>query len=504
MKTNQPGNMTMETGFRDSISFGIRWSGTGQVLRALLHTGVSILLARLLAPEDFGLLAMASAVTGFVAVFQYLGTGAPLVQRKELSAELTQSVFVLNVVLGVVLTVGVAASSPLLAQVYNSTEVEPVIRVISLSLLLSSFGGVPGALLRREMRFDVLAKIGLFSAAVQGIVVTVLALLGYGVWSLVTASLVSAATESTLLFRAVNWKPGLRVHLQEIKSIIRMCLNVTGFNVVNFLTMYIHSLVIGRWLGATQLGYYNMAKRFSIQPLGFVYAIVGRVMFPAFSGMQSDLELVRRTTYRALGGVACLIFPFMVGMGNVADIFVPVVLGEKWIFIILPVQMLTLLGILKTPLFLVSSIFLAKDRSDWYFRLSMVYAVIMITGYFVGVRWGLVGVVASITVAQFFMTWLQLAALSKLLEVRLRELLRPLLAPAGGALIMGALVFGTKALLEQTRLASGWQLLILISLGVVSYVAVMLTIRPPAVSDLVHILPEPARRILSRVVKLEK
>jgi len=496
--------MIQGTNHRDSISFGIRWSGTGQVLRAVLHTGVSILLARLLVPEDFGLLAMASAVTGFVVVFQFLGTSAPLIQRKELSAELTQSIFVLNVLLGVVLTAGVAASSPLLARVYNSTEVIPVIRVISLSLLLSSFGGVPGALLRREMRFDVLAKIGLFSAAVQGIVVTVLALLGYGVWALVTASLVSAATESTLLFRAVNWRPGWRVHWQEIRSIIRTCLNVTGSNVVNFLTMYADSLVIGRWLGAVQLGYYNMAMRFSIQPLRFVSPVVGRVMFPAFSGMQSDPELVRRTTFRALGGVACLIFPFMVGMGCVADLFVPVVLGEKWILIIQPIQILILLGILKTPLFLVSSIFLAKDRSDWFFRLSLMYAATMITAYLVGVRWGLVGVVTSITVAQFFMTGLQLTALSKLLEVRLRELLHPLLAPACGALIMGVLVFGTRTLLEPTQLASGWLLLILISLGVVSYIIVMLTIRPPAISDFLIILPEPVRRILSRIVKSEK
>ena len=181
----------------ETVVSGIRWSGAIQFIGESVRVVVSVILARLLAPEDFGLLAMASVVTGFLVLFQYMGMRAVIIQRKELPSDLVNSLFVLNLAFGLVIALIMILGAWPLAMLYRTGEVAPVIRVLGLAFIITSIGMVPGSLLARNMRFDLIARVRFIEVGVYGAVAIALAYAGWGVWALVAASLVSSVASTS-------------------------------------------------------------------------------------------------------------------------------------------------------------------------------------------------------------------------------------------------------------------------------------------------------------------
>ena len=293
-------------------------------------------LARLLAPSDFGLLTMSAVGIAFADLLGDLGTSSAVIQRKEPSQSLLSSIFWFNLGIGLFSASALFALSPLVASYYREQRISSILKLLALVLPISAAGTVQRSFLERDLAFRKLATVEAGSAVLASTVGIVMALQGYGVWSLVMQTLVAGGATTTLLWFATCWKPSLIFDWAAMGSIQGYSLNLAGFNIFNFLSRNADYLLIGRFLGTQNLGYYSLAYRIMFYPLQNISAVIGRVMFPVFAQVQDDDARFRRAYLGAAGSIAVITFPMMAGIFAVCDYFVLTVFsgssGRPWFF----------------------------------------------------------------------------------------------------------------------------------------------------------------------------
>jgi O-antigen/teichoic acid export membrane protein len=473
----------------ETVVSGIRWSGAIQFIGETVRVVVSVILARLLAPEDFGLLAMASVVTGFLVLFQYMGARGVIIQRRELPPDLVNSLLVLNLAFGLIIALGLILGASALATLYRTSEVAPVIRVLGVAFIITSIGMVPGSLLARDMRFDLIAKVRFIEVAVYGAVAIALAYSGWGVWALVAASLVSSVASTVRLWMVAEWRPRWTFNWCEVKKVIGYSLNLTGSSVVEYATRNVDRFIIGRWLGSALLGHYSMAIRFCLLPLDTIAPVLMRVLFPALSRLQDDVGRLQKIFLRACGGIAFIALPLMTGLCVVAGPFVLVLLGAKWEPVILLLMLLSPIGILRSVSAPANGILLATGRSDWLFRVMLVTGIAVTGSIFCGLNWGIIGVASAYAIVTVPLTYLRFAVAFRLVGLRFSDLVSSLRPYILATAIMAISVLACRFMLENIGFELYLVLVICVSLGIVVYVSMILFMRPPAVVDILRILP---------------
>ncbi len=486
---------------RAVLNRGVRWTALAQGLTAIVQMGVIVVLARLLEPSDFGLLAMATAVMAIVAAVQTLGTHGPLVQREQVAPILIDTVFLLNLGLALILMTALILAAPLVAMAYQTPAVEPLVQVIALTLVLYALGGVPGALLARRMQFGVIAVVDTVGAVAFAITALVLASLGYGVWSLVTAMLAAAAVEAVIMLVAARYWPRLRFSFTELRSIAGYAANMTGVNILNVVVRNADSLIIGRWLGAGALGLFGMATRFTRQPVEmFVTAVLAPVLFPAYSRMQGDDVLTARTMQRAMGGAAFVMFPLLGGVAAVARPFTDGVLGPEWAGAALLLMLMAPVGMLRTLVSATGALFLARDRTRLLLLIHLGGGVLLLSAYLAGVQIGLVAVVLALFVAEAIITTVKLSICASIVRTPLHRLVAGVGPPLLATGIMVAAVMTLDRILLSLELSDPVILTILVPTGMVIYTLLALVFRLQAVHDLIDLTPAPLAARLRAVM----
>src|SRR5665647_572990 len=213
---------------------GIGWSASSQIARLLMQILISAILARLLVPSDFGLIAMVTVFSSFVSVFSDFGLTSAIIQKKEVSDEALSSTFWINVGLGALLTAALAASAPLIAAFYSEPRLTPIVVFISTTFFIASFGYVQSALLQKSMNFKALAVIGICAVGISGPVAIFLAFSGYGVWSLAWYTVLSILVTVVFTWICARWVPHFLLGLQGVKGVLGFGGNRTGFSFVDY------------------------------------------------------------------------------------------------------------------------------------------------------------------------------------------------------------------------------------------------------------------------------
>ena len=247
-----------------------------------------IILARLLAPSDFGLLGMATLVIGFVNLFKDLGTSSAVIQSRDASEDLLSSVFWANVGFGALASLVLLATSSWIAAFYHQPRLTAILRVLALNFVISGLSILQQALFERKLQFKILARVEMTGVMVGAMVGVGSAFAGAGVWALVAQSISSTASISLLLWYFSDWRPRLIFHRGEINRVRSYSLNLLGFNVFNYFARNADYLLIGKFLGATLLGIYTLAYRMMLYPLQSITTVICRVMFPVYSKLQDD------------------------------------------------------------------------------------------------------------------------------------------------------------------------------------------------------------------------
>jgi len=380
-----------------STLFGFAWQYLSFITQALLQIVVLAILARLLSPEDFGVVGLAMIVVGFATLFSQLGVGPALIQRSELTPTHIRVGFSISILLSLVLTFITIVVSPLAALFLQSDRVTNVLSVISLNFLFAGFGVVAESLLKRNLQFRKLmwARTGsyLFGYAIVGIS---MAWLGYGVWSLVGATLGQSLVYSLLLFilNPHSLLPSLA--RREIRELLFFG---GGFTLARFLNYSANQgdyFMVGRMMGPGPLGIYSRAYQLMMMPAKYFSEVLAVVLFPVMAKLQTEKRQLTKTYLAAISMVALVCAPTGILMVITASEIVEVLLGPKWSEAIVPFQILAL-GVVGRSSYKIDNA-LAKALGVMYRRSvrDAIYAAAVVLGAGIGLRWGLAGVAIGV------------------------------------------------------------------------------------------------------------
>lgn len=378
-------------------------SGIAQISRSiLLFVGPTLILPRLLTPEDFGLVGMALAVIGFVAIFRDLGLSQATVQRDEINHQQISALFWINLLLGLSVALVSASLAPVLVWFYD----EPRLFWVTIALSFSAvFGGVAiqhQALLRRQMQYGRLAVIEVTAVAVQIGVAIAMALKGYSYWSLIFGQLAGALCGALGVWIGCQWRPGIPRRTPGVGSMVAFGGNVTGFNIVNYFARNLDDILIGRTAGSFSLGLYRKAYDILRLPLQQINRPISRVALPALSRLVDQPERYRRAYLRILEKTLLFTIPFAVFFMTTSDWLVPLVLGERWAGASVLLAAMAPLMFTQPLGSTTGWLFMSQDRTGDMLRWGVVGASIAVISFFVGLPWGPFGVAAAYSIAGVF------------------------------------------------------------------------------------------------------
>jgi PST family polysaccharide transporter len=362
----------------------------------VLQLAVSVILARLLSPADFGLLSAALVVVYFASMFSTLGFGSALIQRQELTPRHVNTGFITNLIFTVLMGGIVFIGAPLLANFYRLPELTPILRVLSLLFPIRGFVGLSDALIKRSEKFRRLAGINIISFLVgYGFVGIILALLDFGVWALVVATLAQAILNSLLLFLSVPHSLRLQFDLPAFKELWRFGGGLTVANFVNYLARQGDNFVVGRWLGAEALGYYGKAFSLMLLPTSQFTSVIDQVLFPTLSKVQNETKKLTLTYEYGISSIALILMPLSVISFVLAPELIRVVYGANWSPAIRPFQILCLGMFFRSAYKICASIILACGQVYSFTIIQTVYALLIVIGAIIGRNWGIEGVALS-------------------------------------------------------------------------------------------------------------
>ena len=433
---------------------GIAWSFIQRWGSQLISFSVFLLLARLLSPEDFGLIAMSGVFIAFMKVFLDQGFASAIVQRKTVEREHLDTAFWVSIATSLLL-VGVAwASAGWVADFYHEPLLAKVIRLLSINFIFKSLNSVQNAILTRKLAFKTLALRSLIGMTIGGAVGVTMALRGFGVWSLVGYQLATSIIEVPVLWAVTDWRPGLRYSGQHFREMFDFGVHVIGMNGLVFLNSYSDNLLIGYYLGPAALGYYTVAYRVLTVLTTLLSKTTNQVAFPTFSKLQQEPERLERAFYKATHLTSLLSFPAFLGIVAMAPEIVPSLFGEQWAPSIPVMQVLAFIGILRTVFQFNGPIMMAMGRPDWRFKMNIFNTVVNLACFIIVVRWGILAVAIAFVVRSYLLAPVGLWLIKKLIRIDLGVYLRQYQTPLLGSLVMVTLMMSLKALLSPWLLPS--------------------------------------------------
>lgn len=384
----------------------IRWSILDRLASRGLSFLVLLILARILEPIDFGMVAIASLFGEFSRPFVDMGFSTALIQKKILEDRHKDTAFWLSLGLGVIFAVGAQFLATPIADLFafvNKVQnpnspvtdyaiIAKLIRWFGVGLLISPIAGVPTSLLRREFDFKTLAIRNLTGTIVGGVVGIAMAVSGFGVWSLIGQRLSGDLIGTAALYMFGRWVPGGVVGWEPAKQLMGFGSSVTAKSFLTFLNQHSDDILIGMFLGPLALGYYTVAYRLFRQFVLFLTGSVTQVAFPAFSKIQDNEKELTNAFFKATCFSAAVSFPFFMGTAAVANEFVPVFFGEKWIPSIPILQILTVVGMVHSVALLHGNVMVARGKPHLNLVLAVINTIANLVSFVLAVRWGIVAV----------------------------------------------------------------------------------------------------------------
>lgn len=429
---------------RGRVLRGVAWKAASRAFVEASKLVVAVILARLLAPHDYGVAGMVLVFAGIVPIFSGLALGAALVQRPELTEADRSTAFWTGVGVGTAMTgLGVLASGPI-ARFYGEPAVRPLVVALSFSFVLTALGMTHGQLLVRDLAYRTLelrTMAGTLAGAVTGVT---LALLGYGPWAIVGQLLAAAAAQALLLWLFSPWRPRLVYSLRSLRGLAGFGGNVSGTLVLQELSSNTDNLLVGRFLGASALGTYAVAYNVMLLPFSRLTSPLQEVLYAAFSRVQEDTRRVVSVWLRVNRLLAAVAMPSLAGLVIVAPDFVHVVLGDRWTGAVPVIRVLAWVGLLQSLQGLNASVLFARDRTGTVLRFTAAAFAANLLAFVVGLRWGIIGVAACFAVSTTIVQPLYATLAVRAVGSTLREFVLNFRGVAEASVLMAAAVVAVR------------------------------------------------------------
>ncbi len=426
---------------------GFAWNmleGTGTQIISFI---VFLVLARILDPEDFGLVAMATISLAFFRIFKEFGFAAAIVQREDLKTGHIDTAFWTDILVNGTMMAITFFSAKWVANLYNEPRLEVILQVLSLLFFTAAFSQVQSAILRRNLDFKTLAIRTLAAEVIGGITAISCALSGWGVWSLVVKSLTSSFVGTLILWGLSNWRPGLKISKDYFMDLFGFSINMFAANIVNFFGSKSDSFFIGYFLGSVNLGYYTIAQRLILLLTEFLGGAVNKVAWPIFARLQDNPEKIRSGFYSASQILALIVMPIFLGIFAVAEDLVPLMFGSQWDKSIPILKILVFVGIINSMNKMYDSIIVSMGRSGIWLSLRTAISISNMFSFFIALRWGLTGVALAYVIVAYLYLPVYLYTLNVLVNIKTSKYFRVLITPVAAATLMIFSIFEIKKLL---------------------------------------------------------
>lgn len=435
-------------------AIGLQWTYLGTAVGGVLQFGMAAVLARLLTPTAFGLVALAGVFLRFVDYFARAGITQALIQKPSLSRTDTRAGFLLSAGLGAAFAAVAFLAAPAAATIAREPDLVPVLRWLALGLAVNGFGAPSIALLRRNLRFRPLATLEVGSYVVGYVLVGLaMALAGRGVYALIAAMLTQATLKAVGAYLLIRHAVKPTLDREAYRSILSFGARVSLISFLEFLRSNLDTLAVGRFAGASQLGLYNRANLLADLPAYHLSSGLSQVLFPSFSAIQFDLKRLRGAYLSAIGMTAAIILPLNAGMAVAAREIVLVVLGPQWEGSIAVMPILLLASSITLTGQFAGIVAEAQAALNTKLLVAAASAVTLAVLLLLARGGPLPGYGAALVGAAAVSHLGYVAILSRTLDTPLRNLLRPY-APAaiGAAIVAGSIALTRVALLELLSL----------------------------------------------------
>lgn len=446
---------------------GVFWSAAERWSAQLLNTVVFLILARLLGPQDFGLVALAMAFISFAGIFVEAGFSQSIVQRADLRKSHLDTAFWSTIVLALLLGSIMFGLAPIIAALLKEPQLESIVRALSPVFLFSALSSTQGAILRREFRFKSLGVRTVVANLCGGVTGISCALGGLGVWSLVAQTLVGSLVGVLILWWTSTWRPGLDVSTRSFSELFSFGVNITGISILGFFNKKLDRLLIGTFLGTAALGYYTIARRFTEMAADLLLSPIQKVAMPTFARMQTDLPRLRDAFYRITKVTSAISSPVFAGMILVAPDFIPVVVGPQWEVSVPVLQLLAGVGLTWGLTFITLPSMLAAGYSRAAAGFHLINTMANVIGFAIVVQWGIVAVAAAFLVRGILLAPLPYWFMHRHLGIWYGRILEDALGVALSLLLMTAACLTTAFLLAES--AQWIRLIATVAAGALAY-----------------------------------
>lgn len=412
-----------------------------QGLKMMIHLGSTMILARILVPEDYGIMAMVMAIAGFAKMFINMGLSAATIQRADINQAQVSTLFWINAGMGLLLMILLASLSPVVAWFYNTPELTWVTVAMSTMFLLNGLSVQHSALMSRQMRFFALSAINVVSM-LAGISVAIFAALqGLGYWALVLNSLVNSFCTVSLKWLTVRWLPSLPSRASGVGSMIKFGSDLLGFNIVNYFARNLDNILIGRFHGSGPLGFYNKAYQLLMMPITNLRDPLLRVATPALSRLQNEPENYRNYYIKLVSILAFMSMPLVTFLFVCSDHVIGFILGPKWIEASELFKILALVALIQPVVSTQGLVMISTGRSRRYLVLGILGVAVISLAFVLGVPWGAKGVAIAYVIAEYvkFLPFLYISI--KDTPVSIINFLYAIYKPFTASLMMGVVCY---------------------------------------------------------------
>jgi len=463
--------------------FHFLMSSDGNILRRLLRSGIwvglssagfsilsflrSIILARLLTPEIFGMMSICLVVIRGMEIFSETGFGAALIHRQKDFDDARDTAFSLLIGRGILLAGITIMIAPVVASYYDEPLLSKLIRLLSIVFILNGFHNINTVALQKELDFKRLAYFEQLVSVISFITVVVLAYFLRNVWALVLGHVVGSFVGVLLSFIIIPGKPRLRVDSTIARELFQYGKYITGLTVVVFLTTEIDNLVLGKVLGMGPLGYYVIAYTLANMPTTQISKALAKIIFPAFSKLQANLPNLRAMYLHVVRLLGFLAFPAGVGIVALAPEIIGVIYGQKWMPCVPALRVLCVFGVFRTIGAMNGYLYNAIGRPNISFYMNSVkLLVIIVLIYPLTVRFGLLGASFAVTIPLVAQFGVSIFVMARVINLRLRDVPIVMTQSFCTSVIMGVVVWFFRNTLDQVSIGN---LMVLVGSGALTY-----------------------------------
>lgn len=375
-----------------SIISNIKWVAIAELFKIAIQIANLLVITQFVAPNEYGLMAIAMVVVNFGMLLKDQGISKAVIQKKTLSEELKNAAFWFGLYLSLVIMLITAFSSFKISEFYSEEKLVSVLLLISLIFPLNAISSIHTAILERNSDFKLLSYIETISNIISFAIAILLAIYGYGVYSLVFQALTYSFLNSSLVIAKSKWNFSLKsaFKLKPIRELFKFSANLFFFNLVNYASRNSDNILIGKFMSVSALGAYNLAYRIMQFPLKSITFVVARSLLPVLSKNQDDNQKIINTYSNCVFSILFLVLPGMLFLNLFAPTLIQLLLGDEWSLAGEVLSWLSICAIIQSVLSLSGSVFMSKGKTDQLLKLGLVGGTLHITGFLIGVNYDII------------------------------------------------------------------------------------------------------------------